>query len=187
MIPDVQQMSVIEIEHLVIQHASRIKSIGHGKITKKAIAMAIGVLHDDVQCRSLFNKIPKLKCLKRVGNSYVFTVEQLYPGATDAIEADPIMRDMNRIAGSMPLVATEDEVAFEFLASGDAACKYCCFFVTSDSTCLKKNAAKLPESKPCDDFVAKKTRGMGIVDAIKEQKKKAREKMIKGSSRTSKA
>ncbi len=43
MIPDVQQMSVIEIEHLVIANAGRIKSIGRGKITKKIIAMAIGV------------------------------------------------------------------------------------------------------------------------------------------------
>jgi hypothetical protein len=187
MIPDVQQMSVIEIEHLVIQNAGRIKSICHGKITKKIIAMAMGVLHDEVQCRALFNKIPKLHCLKRAGSSYVFTVDQLYPGAIDVIEADPVMRDMSRIAGSMPLVATEDEVAFEFLASGDALCKYCSLFITSESTCSKENAAKLPESKACDEFVAKKTRGMEIVAAAKERKKKAREKMIKGSSRTSTA
>ena len=193
MLPDVQQMSVIEIEHLVIENADRIRAVGKKRITKKVIAMALGVLHDDVQRRCLFNKIPRLHCLKYEGNSYVFTVDKIYPQMDDIIDEDPDMRVMRRIAGSMPAASTENEIAFEFLATRDAKCRYCTFFVTGDSICSSSGEARSQDSDPCDEFAPKQTRRMEAASAVKKLRKEAKERKIKGikplknASRTSTA
>lgn len=181
MLPDVQQMSVIEIEHLVIENADRIRDIGKNRITKKVIAMALGIFHDDVQCRCLFNKIPKLHCLKHAGNTYVFTVDKIYPPMDDVFEEDPDMRIMNRIVGSMPALSTNNEIAFEFLASGDAKCKYCAMFVTGNATCSQTSSARSEDDKPCDEFTPKQTRKMEVAASVKKLKKEAKERKIKGN------
>jgi hypothetical protein len=153
MIPDIEQMTTNELDRLLITTASRIKALSHGRITRKTIAMALGIYHDPVQTRALFSKLKHVTCLQRAGSGYKILVNIVPPGSDEiaaVINSDPVMKSMNDSFDEALKMTPQRELELHYSDSSPYPCQYCLFF--DDGWCNEHEEKRAANSRPCDEF-----------------------------------
>lgn len=153
MIPDIEQMTIIELERFLIERSERIRNMGGNKITKTVIAKAIGCLHDELQTKALYKKLKRVKCMERSGAYYKIKVDKIVDPDIDAIHDDEQMSLMDNMFDDAMKVSKRQDIELMYSDDIPGPCRFCLFFEEEDgkNTCGNRGEETDPDDT-CESF-----------------------------------
>jgi hypothetical protein len=157
MLPDIELMTIPELERYLILNVDMIKRVAKHVITKKSIAIVMGCYHDEKKKKILYKKIDKVKCLiGRKNGTFKFSVEKVIDDDDKFVKNNPAIEEMIdacddafkiTMEANMIMDLTDDNVKY--------TCGQCARFDNKKEECnLTGNSRKSGDEACDDDFSA---------------------------------